>query len=518
MSGELRAVRGEGRGEQRESGEEGEKTMQNPYRCFRLAPHLSEVVNLCRVGTAHHNLLRIGGRCPPYMLWSSCHKTESFTAPHPSPLTSHPSRAGFSLLEVLVSIFVLLFGLLAVAAMIPLAGLRIIQTNQADYSTACGQAGLRDVRVRRMLEPRNWLFYPPGAPAVMRNTNGYVPCALPEDVAALDRNLGIYFAASYAIDPLGFARNVTNIPAMAEFPYDLGGPAAIRMSRVSLDINPALNDPTNASGTNNTYRDMPVELADRIFTWRDDLQIPIPGDPGKRPEQVMLPPPPGAPLMAQIQGNYSWLVTVTPQAEQSEMNAGGGGPPFNRHYIDSHRTYRVSVVVFFNRDFAPPPPSPLANLEMPGERSVRAEMVGGGYSGGDVRLFLPSTSTDPPAFLDVKDGQWLMLCGRTTVGPVRNVFRWYRVVSAGEDPQLATGTPYASTATWQRYVTLAGPDWSTAVPGSWCPDYDGNSIPGEDLDGDSKDDQEVDAALFTRVIAVYTTTIELDQAGSVWAQ
>jgi len=71
------------------------------------------------------------------------------------------SRSGISLLEVLVSIFVLTIGLLGVAAMIPIGKLALIETNKSDRTGACGRAGLREVKVRRMLE---WAA-PPGAGA-----------------------------------------------------------------------------------------------------------------------------------------------------------------------------------------------------------------------------------------------------------------------------------------------------------------------------------------------------------------
>jgi len=50
---------------------------------------------------------------------SDFNHTSSFIL-HPSSLIFHPSRRGISLLEVLIAIGVLLFGLLGVAALIPL--------------------------------------------------------------------------------------------------------------------------------------------------------------------------------------------------------------------------------------------------------------------------------------------------------------------------------------------------------------------------------------------------------------
>ena len=40
----------------------------------------SELVDLCRVGIAHHNTLYPGGQCPPYRLWLPRCRTERFTS------------------------------------------------------------------------------------------------------------------------------------------------------------------------------------------------------------------------------------------------------------------------------------------------------------------------------------------------------------------------------------------------------------------------------------------------------
>ena len=71
--------------------------------------------------------------------------------------------------------------------------------------------------------------------------------------------------------------------------------------------------------------------------------------------------------------------------------------------------------------------------------------------------------------LTVAVGDWMLLCS----SPSGNVFRWYRVVSV--DEVLQPG------ATFQRDVTLAGPDWN------WGPSAQG--------------------VLFTRLITVRTETV-----------
>ena len=428
------------------------------------------------------------------------------------PITPSPSlrraRRGVSLLEVLVSIFILLFGLLAVAAVIPLAGLRIVQIGNADRSAACGAAGLRDIKTRRMIDPETWLW---------RDT-----------ASAFDNVCGtsggkstLVYERSFAIDPLGFGHDLDDDdetkPCMRRFPYYYLDDWC-NMRRITLE-----RDPVNAP-----LKAWTLALAERVFTWQDDLNIPVPADDGARPLQMIYDDTGNAStsttnaMKPQINGAYSWLATVTPDVDSPDPGAGS-----NRHYIDNHRAYTVSIVVFFNRDFVQPGNFTGTETPTPGERVVSADILDGTdtlYGGGEVRLFAPLTedldgdgtpddgedldgdglvtTVLGPEYLDVREGEWLMLCGSdSTTG--RDVFRWYRIVAAGEtlnedldgdgvitppaefDGGNTTGSPYE----WFREVTVAGPDWNFGTPDN--------------------------AALFTNVIGVYTTTIELDD-GPLW--
>ena len=61
---------------------------------------------------------------------------------HHSSFSVHPSRRGITLMEVLISIFVLSIGLLGVAAIIPLGQLALWETAKADRCGACGRAAM----------------------------------------------------------------------------------------------------------------------------------------------------------------------------------------------------------------------------------------------------------------------------------------------------------------------------------------------------------------------------------------
>ncbi len=65
-------------------------------------------------------------------------------------------RSGISLLEVLVSIFVLSVGLLGLAALLPVGSLAILETNKADRAGNCGRAALRAIKACKLLSSANW--------------------------------------------------------------------------------------------------------------------------------------------------------------------------------------------------------------------------------------------------------------------------------------------------------------------------------------------------------------------------
>ena len=62
-------------------------------------------------------------------------------------------RRGVSLLEVLAAIGVLSIGLLGLAALLPIGRYTIAEATKADRAGHCGRAALRNVVVRRMLDP-----------------------------------------------------------------------------------------------------------------------------------------------------------------------------------------------------------------------------------------------------------------------------------------------------------------------------------------------------------------------------
>jgi len=169
-------------------------------------------------------------------------------------------RRGVSLMEVLISIFVMAFGLLGLAALIPVGRFAIEETGKADRSGACGRAAMREVKVRRMLDPANW--------------------------ASLPTNNG-----PFVIDPIGVDAGLGDM-----------GP----LPRITLALSNALGN------------QIPL---DPIFRWRDDLKFHRPED-GQRPHPAIdggsfLLEADGSP---QNLGHYTWFLTVSPAPSEVALD------------------------------------------------------------------------------------------------------------------------------------------------------------------------------------------------------
>jgi hypothetical protein len=278
-------------------------------------------------------------------------------------------------------------------------------------------------------------------------------------------------------------------------------PVTGTMDRVTLDAIPG----------DGLVQPMTLALAERIFAGSDDLVFSVP-EGTDRPRQMMncldtntnnrlgtawpwratdTPGNPGlganlTPLVPQSTGDYSWLVTVTPMALWPDFGLGGGN---YYHYIDEHPVYTVSVAVFYKRDFTTYDNCLKLNVEKPPERFCEVQTLGGGapgnpaLGGGDVRVTLYA-GNGTSSWLDVKENEWMLLYGRGA--RQEDVFLWYRIVGVAERDPANPG---------ERYVTLAGPDWAFNY-------YKSNpNLSDPDL---------CTGGLFTGVVGVYTTMVELD--------
>ena len=246
----------------------------------------------------------------------------SGTAHCPLP-TAHSSRRGVSLMEVLISIFVLSVGLLGVAAMIPVGRYEIVEGAKADRGAALARAALREVKIRRMLEPYQ---YPNGTQVQMwHGLDANAPCTL--------------------IDPLYRTANASG----TRFPDSY----SVSMPRVNLRPYPTATVWMNAA------------MAEQIFVSHDDLLFNIPDDKAQRPVRVPLTG------QQQFEGNYSWAVMV--QYDPASLTLS----------LQDRTRMKVSIPVFYKRNFR----AETTEQEKNGERvATNVLFTGGGLSGGDVQM------------------------------------------------------------------------------------------------------------------------------------
>jgi len=359
-----------------------------------------------------------------------------------------------SLLEVLISMFIILFGLLGVAALLEIGRSEVVVAAREDRAMACGASALADMSARGLLDPRRWVGWYDQAPATGSGwwapvTPPYPPWVYPlaPNQTAAWRRVGDVEGQLFGacvIDPLYILRTITTSSTpleianqVARFPYAPGVPA---MRRVFVDLSTPGGSPLTVDVA------ALASLADRQFTWPDDAVFDLPADAQQRPSRLF-----DAAGVGLFEGNYSWMATAAARD-------------------DGHA--EVSVVVFYQRDFTPP--SAPADPEKPGERVIAwtdssnvvqpgVVFVGAGWGGGDVRLQVDSVDSAVlgparrPAYLDVRENDWMLIYG---VSGGQSVLRWYRVIAvAGEATLLNPAQPPSPTNPWTRLVTLAGPDW-----------------------------------------------------------
>jgi len=366
------------------------------------------------------------------------------------------ARRGISLLDVLVSMFVLLFGLMGVAALLPVGNYFASRATMYDRAASIGEAAFHDLQARGYLRPEMW-----------RTINGATPIIAPGE------NQHHW---SFCIDPVGIA--VANEGELNWFPYAAGtapGPYPTVMRRLSLP---------NADDTGR----MSLLAAERIFMSRDDVAVAFPEDQdasvigtnnnklpvafesyGAPPYSADLPSVQhyemgdGAPVQRQIRGEFTWAFTVVPLL--LETTAGSG----DWRVMDD--TYIVSVVVFHARD---------PRAEWSSHHTDDNAL--GGIGGGRVRV--RGTREQVAA---ITEGEWVLLTAVDGGNPAPdiNFQRWYRVRALGDIRDEVGGV-------FARTLDVEGPDW---------PDTDGS--------GDAVNTNGFRVSVFNKAIAVYERRMKI---------
>ncbi|MEX2137988.1 MAG: hypothetical protein WD894_01915 [Pirellulales bacterium] len=341
--------------------------------------------------------------------------------------------------------FILAVGLLSIASLLPVGGYQVQKAMIDDRKSTVGQNAFHEFRTRGMANAENWV----GMPAMP------VGQTFPKPV-------------SVAIDPLVFTSPLVGGQVSRQFPRptSTSAAAAPRMPRIGLKF---------VSHQNPL---MAHQIAQQIFMARDDtVYEKHPTDPDASAVSKWELDDNERPVRRQFEGNFSWLATLTPAYFDITPRGPWVWPT----------EYHLSIVIFFKRNL-----NSLVNDDgVAVERQVAVSpnavhLAGFGLGGGE--LFVRGTQADTA----VRPGTWVMLCGYYGNRPDGlPVFRWYRVVSAGE---------YEAN-TNQRPITLAGPDWigvtNQTDPSQWlC--------------------KPTHVAIFEGAVGVFEKTVHLE-GPSVWA-
>jgi hypothetical protein len=323
------------------------------------------------------------------------------------------SRRGISLMEVLISMFVLAVGLLGVAALIPAGRHEIVEATKLETAAMIGRNAFRDIEIRRYLDPTLWRKFPKPVGSAAANLI-YDPSQDPPFEGGSGRSQHL----ELVLDPLGaavgatpntvFPSSATTIPLRRIVPFDTN---SYDLSRSAYDL---------------IFRSS-VDLITEPNAKNKDLP----------PTQKYL----GTNARRASYGNYSWMATIV--SDQSRPAKDGDAT--------------VSVAVFYKRELSGIGSGEYVSI-------ARPFTVVPVTSGGEMTVAnLPTVNGKKRG---MKPGQWFMMAGIRQIDatpvpppgvtpPPRRLrcFRWYRVLSAA---------PYDAVADEQR-ITIAGQDWPVQV-------------------------------------------------------
>ena len=346
-----------------------------------------------------------------------------------SRLAPRAFRSAITLMEVLISMFVLLFGLMGVAAIFPVGNYYVVEGEKYDQGSILAQNAFEELQARGMLRPEAWLY----------SSDELGP------LQVIDPNTGQFSVAAadgpghaFVIDPIG----APNSPEV-HFPFAAHEPPVPNnnpwLPLIPGDVWPVrrltlpIPDPNNPGG----YQPMTTPVAEVIFRLRDDLAVSLPERDDAPGIQRWNVDGAGNLLTRQYQGNFSWLATIVPQTTEALL---GLQPAVRKGHL-----YDVSVVVFYKRDTTPSAES---------ERLIQAEML----SNGEIAIYATGSNAIPivdSAVKEIKAGDWIAVMG---VNQTTGLFmlKWYRLLSLDDE----TNTVDLSSSTEQgRHAMLTGPDW-----------------------------------------------------------
>lgn len=388
----------------------------------------------------------------------------------------HPTtRRGISLLEILISMFVLMIGLMGVASLFPVGGFYMAKGERYDRGAVMAEQALDELRTRGMLRPEYWAYagFPPFVEdgATLPHVPHLVhPTTEPLEAGTFNVDLSNFsqleVGRAFVLDPMGAATAIfdAGLTDAWVFPYwDLDA-ANVHFAmpnewQGNLTTNPVgypqNNWPIRRITVNDAIGAMSTSTAETIFRLRDELAVELPEDGDQPARQLWELDKTGTAtdprLTREWQGNYSWLATVVP----SSTDGIAALQPTDNGYGSTF--YEVSVAVIYKRDTTI---DPTLGRENP-ERSIRAEL----NIGGELVLFGPDRQTVDAAVKDVRPGEWIAVAGiNQSNGDF--LLRWYRLLSLDTETENPNDSDYidpgllnAPSNPAYRRAMLDGPEW-----------------------------------------------------------
>jgi hypothetical protein len=288
-------------------------------------------------------------------------------------MTLRANRRGISLIEVLMSMFIISIGIIGVLSVIYVGHYQTDRGLTSDRGAAAGRAALSEFMVRGMDCPKMWRT-PAGA--LLATADGSTGANAPYDLAGNKK---------FLLDPRGAACGVTGT-----FPAQSG--AATQIPRITL-----CDQLYTSAGAPSTVA-MPIKQADEWFCMHDDLHFTVAdNDPAAVPLQTLEKSPTSVNEKRFSSREFSWVASIIKEMPGDQ--------------------YTVSIAVVQNRN-----KTVTAELQAE-EAEFGVTFLGGGVSGGDVTL--AGAATTKPMLETLVPGKWLMLCSGERA-------RWYRVISVSE--------------------------------------------------------------------------------------
>lgn len=374
--------------------------------------------------------------------------------------------------------FVLLFGLMGVAAIFPVGNHYVIEGEKFDLGAALAQNAFEELKGRGMLRPEVWYYAEHrnltsiGRPVVDPTTSEFT---LPIPTQA-QPNAADGPGHAFVLDPIGGSETSVLAVDRRLFPagQNNGNPwinGRIEQLNLPGNIWPIrrVTLPVPDPSGNSLAIAMTSPVAETIFRLRDDLAVEQPdksdvpsiqrwdladvdlnGDPNDTLKDVS----DDQLMRRQYKGDYSWFATIVPKTRSSLEAL----QPADSRY--GNADYDVSVVVFRKRTGA--------GAET--ERQTHAELL----LGGELVIYT-NVTTNPKdeideAVEDIRSGNWISLAGvNQTTGDF--ILNWYRILSMDDETTQIEVNTESGGMRWGRRMMVDGPDWpatpNPARPGEY---------------------------------------------------